>query len=369
MGAPAPFIEDLPPRVVVIELFGGILPATAGLKLSGISAKTYFSEIANDPLDLASAHWPEAEPLGDMQFLDLSRFDKVVADHPNSLIWLTAGGLCKDSSRLNAEVQGAGGRFTALHEKVRVVIEHLGSIAASFCFTIECARMDDSDLKTFNAAFGGEPIEINNRGWAPLSRPRWWWIGGKVPHWPTGTEFGNSDGVSSLRPSSQAATAADCLLPGYTPCVKDTCFRGLTTRSKQPGPLRKPPGRVTASDSAQCRWKEDHWSQAPCHYEDSNMVQDARGLQRRLLPCEEELLMGYPTDYTSVLKKVDGQSPQEMAYRRHTLLANSWSLHVVMFLIQSVILPQGLSRAAGPKCLRGRRCGSLRLGKKELPIS
>ena len=43
------------PGVVIIELFAGILPATAALQKHNVDAVTYFSEIANDPLEIARA--------------------------------------------------------------------------------------------------------------------------------------------------------------------------------------------------------------------------------------------------------------------------------------------------------------------------
>ena len=49
--------------------------------------------------------------------------------------------------------------------------------------------------------------------------------------------------------------------------------------------------------------------------------------------------MGYPVDYTAVLKKSQGDKHQEHAYRRQTLLGNSWSLHVTLFLVQVLIVP------------------------------
>ena len=49
--------------------------------------------------------------------------------------------------------------------------------------------------------------------------------------------------------------------------------------------------------------------------------------------------MGYPVDYTAVFKKSHGDDHQAHAYRRQTLLGNSWSLHVTLFLVQVLIIP------------------------------
>jgi hypothetical protein len=94
-----------------------------------------------------------------------------------------------------------------------------------------------------------------------------------------------------------------------------------------------------AASEAFRRWQEHLWAPAPHHYEDSNMVQDAQGNRRRLLPCEEEKLMGYPSDYTAVIKKAEGEDHRAHAYRRQTVLGNSWSLHVTLFIVKVLISP------------------------------
>ncbi len=81
------------------------------------------------------------------------------------------------------------------------------------------------------------------------------------------------------------------------------------------------PARLeSASQTAKARWIEDNWSQAPYNFEDMNMVQDENGSQRRLHPCEEEQLMGYPRDYTAVLKKSQDEKHLGMSDRTQTLL-------------------------------------------------
>ena len=184
--------------MVAIELFGGVLPATAALKVSGVSCITFFSEVANGPIELASAHWPEAIPIGDVRLLELRWFDKVVADFPDSFFWLTGGVPCKDMSRLNANRQGAFGHHSGLHELAAKFCNHLMGLTDKAAFTFECTRMDEGDKSSFSAAFGTEPIEINNRGWSPLSRPRWWWIGGKQPIWPQDIEHGSLNGIKRI---------------------------------------------------------------------------------------------------------------------------------------------------------------------------
>ena len=250
---------------------------------------------------------------------------------------------CKDVSKLNKNRSGAFGQHSGLHELAAKFRVHLESLTKNFVFTCECTKMDDCDKASFSAAFKVEPIEMNNRGWSPLSRPRLWWIGGKDPVWPANTLHGSLDGAWLIRPKKPKDTWERCLLPGYTPCAltnsSEVCFKCLTTRTPKHEEPVEAVGKEKASAEALQRWAEDKWSQAPYQYEETNMVQDTSGNIRRLLPCEEEKLMGYPQDYTAVLKKAAGEDHKAHAYRRQTLLGNSWSLHVTLFIVQSFIIP------------------------------
>ena len=54
--------------------------------------------------------------------------------------------------------------------------------------------------------------------------------------------------------------------------------------------------------------------------------------------------MGYPTNYTACLTTADKKDVVTMRNRRHTLLGNSWSLHVIIFLMQVLIIPHIAAR-------------------------
>ena len=203
--------------MVAIELFSGILPATAALALSGLSHVTYFSEIANDPIEVTLANWPEAISIGDVRNLELSWFDNIVKEYPDALIWLTAGVPCKNVSKLNKNRSGAFGEHSGKFLLAAKFKDHLESITDNFVFSFECTKMDDADKASFSSAFKTEPMEINNRGWSPLSRPRLFWIGGKDPVWPPNTLHGSLGGSWLIRPKKPETSWESCLLPGYTP--------------------------------------------------------------------------------------------------------------------------------------------------------
>ena len=335
-------------QVVVIELFAGIMPASAALHKLGVQVMSYFSETANDPLELVAKHWPNAISLGDVKSLTKETLLAIVQRHPGALVWLTGGVPCKDVSSLNAFKDGAEERQSSLYRHAALIKDYLLSIADNLVFTFECTRMADADRAIFSEAFGVDPVEVDNIHFSPLSRPRWWWIGGKHIDWQESL-LQRSNGVLQIVPKRPRDSWEQCLLPGYSPCStldlagqfieKDFAFKCLTTRMARRSPGASSRGLATASASTKEAWRADGWAQPPYQYARSNLVQASQGEPRRLLPCEEELLMGYPRDFTSKLLDLDKKNMQLMRNRRHTLLGNAWSLHVSVFLAENVVLP------------------------------
>ena len=126
------------PKVIVIEIFGGILPATVALHKCGLSPVTFFSEIANDPIEVAKAHWPEAISIGDMRTLNMEWIDGVVSTCPDALIWLTGGIPCKDVSKLNKNRNGASGQHSGLYLEAKKILEYVRSKTDNVVFSFEC---------------------------------------------------------------------------------------------------------------------------------------------------------------------------------------------------------------------------------------
>ena len=122
------------------------------------------------------------------------------------------------------------------------------SICDNLAFTFECRRLAAEDQQVFSKAFKVDPVEIDNRGFAPLSRRRLWWIGGKKPQWPeTGQHRTSKTGAQMIRPGEEPVAWKQCLLPGYTPCTCDEktgqpLFRCLAPKMATEGPEQPLPG-------------------------------------------------------------------------------------------------------------------------------
>ena len=125
-------------QVVVIELFGGLMPATAALRKLNLSTIMYFSEIANDPLEIAAKHWPEAIPLGDIRFLTKDVLQGIVQQHTGALFWLTGGMPRMDDSSFDPSSKG-------------IADECIGSADAPIVFQMlkeDCSAACDARVKT-----------------------------------------------------------------------------------------------------------------------------------------------------------------------------------------------------------------------------
>ena len=201
-------------QVVIIELFAGIMPATAALHKLGVHSITYFSEIANDPLELVAIHWPNAIPIGDIESLTEEHLIAIAQRHPGALFWIIRGlpGIDLPS---NYQVKVS----TRLWKSAVRTKTVMSSLVANLVFTFECTRMENSQKDILSKAFGVEPVEIDNSGFAPLDHPRWWWIGGKPFEWKDAkiTQSRNPS-PPIVRPCATPTPWWTCVLPGYWPC-------------------------------------------------------------------------------------------------------------------------------------------------------
>ena len=241
---------------------------------------------------------------------------------------------------------------TRKYELLAEMKAFLAALVGNLVFTFACTTSNEADEGLFSEAFGVEPLEIDNADFSPLDRPGWWWIGGKEVEWKDAQcQRSARSQLIKVIPKTQLLHWESCVLPGYWPCVVGNTsenhaggalplsFQCLTSKSSKQGPEVEPGGLEAASAQALQAWQDDMWAQEPRQYELSNMVIGRIGSPRRLLPCEEELLMGFPRDYTSRLSSSDKKDVRSMRNRRHTLLGNSWSLNVTVFIAENLVVP------------------------------
>jgi hypothetical protein len=213
--------------------------------------------------------------------------------------------------------------------------------------------MDVSDRVAYDAVFGHPPVELCSRHFSPTTRARLWWS--SDPSWflPLRSRWSQASRCPEIVPECvDRVSVSDILLPGWAPFALSQPwtvhsdsgfnFRCLTTRAARSRPGFQPRGIRDSSPGALRRWREDSYSQAPYQYAASNCVCVRDGSQpiRRLMPVEEEVLMGYPAHYTSPVAELFSKDDHAaIAHKRHTLLGNAWHVGVVKYIFTFLILP------------------------------
>ena len=195
------------------------MPATAALHKLGVHSITYFSETANDPLELAAIHWPNAIPIGDIEFLTEELLTAIAQRHPGALFWITGGVPCTDAPSQSLIEEGANSKQMRMCKLAARTKTFMSSLVSNLAFTFECKRMDAVHQNIFSEEFGVEPFEIDNDAFSPMKRPRWWWVGGTPCQWKEARfEQSANPSVMKVHPIATPVALETCLLPGYWPC-------------------------------------------------------------------------------------------------------------------------------------------------------
>jgi site-specific DNA-cytosine methylase len=316
-------------------------------------AGSYFSEICEDAILVATTNDPQAEQLGDVRSLQLTKVKEKLWENPTLHAITSAGVPCEDVSLLSAHRTGAHGERSGLRGYFQQAYAELKQEFGSRIIGImECTRMTNEDRVPYDKVFGGPPYEICNSHFQPNTRPRWWWLDCE-PEWPEGTIVQDSTqypGVSIVTPPTKRASLKSVLESGWLPvsvlrrhpgegvkATEDFTFACLTKHRPRATPMGDPRGIGKATEEGKARWKADQFAQAPYQYADNNMVATAAepGRARRLTNREEERLMGYPADFTLPVRQ-HSLDPTKMRRARSSLLGNAWSLDVTKFILRAV---------------------------------
>lgn len=118
-------------------------------------------------------------------------------------------------------------------------------------------------------------------------------------------------------------------------------FPTFTTRPS-PTPGRRPAGLALCPPDAVERWRADSHRFPPYQYRSENCVTNRLGELRVPSVKEREVILGFPVDYTRrcMVKSMEGSVTHQDC--RLTLLGNSWSIPVVLYLLYSLFRMLGM---------------------------
>ena len=231
---------------VLIELFGGILigsTACAQLNLNVIA--TYYSEILEDAIKVASTLFPDAVSLGDITTITDAVVTSIIQLFPESIFVIMGGPPCQDVILLNEDRDGAmGSRSVYREEFLRVYSLFQSKLPDSqIRVLMECVVMDDEDRVHYDSVFNSSPFHVDASNFDHITRPRWWWFS-VPPAFEGATLVDSANGVTTVSFSGQRTHWSKHILPGWQPCqtlqAKDDSFRFscLTRHIPRRAPIR-----------------------------------------------------------------------------------------------------------------------------------
>eukprot|EP00435_Cladocopium_sp_Y103_P047861 s841_g14.t1 len=295
---------------------------------------------------VVESHFPGAILVPDVQVVDQEmvmqwsqRFTQV------SLVVMGAGPPCQGVSGTNASRKGA------LKDERNSLFSHVSRIkdlvrkcfpwAQAQALMESVASMDVADEKVMSASFGSLPWHIDAAGVSLAHRPRLYRVDWELVEAP-GVEFSHT-------PAGRASVHFDsCVDPsryvqsGWAK-VEDSPFPTFTTSRPRSTLGYKQAGINQISPGERKRWEEDSFRFPPYQYQDRHCVQNKKGSKRLLNIQEQEVIMGFPKDYTINCSKKGEQGTLQNADARLTLVGNSWNVTVVAWLLSQLGTLRGLN--------------------------
>ena len=134
----------------------------------------------------------------------------------------------------------------------------------------------------------------------------------------------------------------DFLEAGWHRVRADSPFPTFTTARPSPLPGRRPAGLSLCPPDAVARWQADLHRFPPYQYRAENCVVNRAGQVRVPSVKEREAILGFCMDYTRrrMVKSMEGKPAHNDC--RLSLLGNSWSIPVVVYLLYCLFRTLGL---------------------------
>lgn len=279
---------------------------------------------------------------------------KIQEIDPNNecLILATAGPPCPDFSVVNDSGRGRHGPEGSKFVSYCHLLDNLAALLPEHRFetvTENVVMEENAEVAYFSRALHASPVLIDSADLGVVNRPRLWWT--KID-WSqarnnpyTGRPFtwSKSNKIHKLTmdlpmDDANALQLDGCVLhPDVVSHTKRVaCFTTpAPTPEGHPAPKRM---KGTIDPMVKQRWLSDGRRYAPWAYEETSMMRDHSG-QLQILSAEaKEQLHGYDPAYTACGSISD--------HDRHKMLANSWHLKVIIFVL--VILLQQVCVVSAP---------------------
>ena len=339
----------------IFSLFDGIGGARRACELLDMPVGMFVSvEIEPRRQRVCKSHWPHVIHYSDVTKITAKEIRSLRRRFPRVKVLIAGGGFpCRDMSRLRGPGR-AGVR--GVHSGLVTEIARIWKLLRRCWPTVSVRKFAENvsssflrDVISVNRLLGCRPIliEAGEIGW--VRRGRYYWV-----DWPVVSSGSSTsrfhDHCQEVNFKIQKPPCRLWLDPGASWCGEAT-GRPLPTFIRHVPRLKRPSdprGIDRASATAKRRWEADGFAEVVAHYEDHNMVLDAKGHLRLASVAEKEKLHLLKRNHTlAAMKSSEAKSNPRAEYaERASMIGDGFQHAAVAFVFGHLFAELGyLSRA------------------------
>eukprot|EP00438_Fugacium_kawagutii_P023208 Skav215677 [mRNA] locus=scaffold278:111881:120662:- [translate_table: standard] len=264
------------------------------------------------------------------------------------VVLVGAGPPCQDVSSLNVDRQGAqrgvrSSLFTHL-PRISQLVRRKFPWAQVHDLMENVFSMDGEDRAHMSEGVHMTPYLIDAAGVSLAHRPRLYWISWDLQAEPGVTlDTSVGEGWFTYQPVQLEVKIPvnEFLSPGWQ-LPAEQKLPTFTTSRPSPRPGRRPAGLHRCRSPTRERWATDAHRFPPYQYKTINCLRHRDGSFRVANVAEREAILGFPVGYTANCVPKQQQKGESYEDIRKTLLGNTWSVQVIVFLLKQLFEPLGL---------------------------
>ena len=339
-------------QVLSVGLFDGIAALRVALDTLRAPVAGHISVESNpEARRVVESNFPDCEHVDDVLKVDGDKVHEWALKFSSVGLVLVGGGPPRQGvSGLNSDRKGAlrDQRSKLFKEVPRVVdlFRRAFPWAQVHSLTENVASMDYEDCQVMNEEFKLEPWFIDSDGVSLAHRPRLYWVTWEVQeaegveiYWGTGDRLPLKGQINLI-----AEVEEKCFLEKGWTRSSQTALPTFTTSRPSLKPLRRPAGLKDCNEEELRRWKDHGHRFPPYQYMTRHCLRHCDGRLRTPSILEREVIMGFPPNYTLQCQKKEFHGTVGHADCRLSLIGNSWSVGVIAWLLQQLLLPLGLTQ-------------------------
>ena len=329
------------PAVLSVGLFDGISALRVALDALQWNCVGHISvETSQAAQRVVESRFPAALHFPDVTAVDESvvqnwacRFGQVC------LVLLGAGPPCQGVSGLNVDRKGA------LKDQRSNLFVHVGRVRQLLARAFPWARvatlmesvasMDPKDMFVMSQDYGDKPFLVDAKDFSIGRRPRVYWLDWELcPEQDFQVKVNESPDLWGYHEVQMTAVVdpSAYLTSGWQK-VSDDPFPTFTTSRCREHPGRRPAGLHACQSHEVARWVDDGHRYPPYQYQDKHCVTNHNKRMRVPNVEEREVILGFPRGYTLQCLPKSRHGSDEHLATRLTLLGNTWSVPVIVWLL------------------------------------